>query len=901
MTPDAATAVAIGSTIGPYEILGWLGSGGMGDVYRARDARLDREVAIKLIAASLAADTNRVRRFEQEARAAGQISHPNILAVYDVGIHAGAPYIVSELLDGVSLRTRLHDGPLPASKAIDYARQIAEGLAAAHERNIVHRDVKPENLFLTSDGRIKILDFGVAKLTRPSDGNAPRTPLPAETEDGLVVGTATYMSPEQVRGDAVDARADIFSIGTILYEMLAGRHPFTRETPAETMTAILKEDPPPPLPHDAPPALVRIVTRCLEKTREMRFQSARDLAFGLDVLSDTGLTPATIRTDVAGGWFPRAVPWLLAGMLAIALVALAAYQLRAVQPLSVTRFTLALPAGQLLDGQAHLVALSPDGARMAYVATPSRLYLRSMTDVEPTTIPGTERYLGVRDPVFSPDGGSIAFYAVADQTLKRITVAGGTATTLCAADVPTGITWGPDGIVFGQGRKGIMRVSASGGTPELLVRLEDGETAQAPQILPGGEQLLLTLASGTAQDRWDRARIVVQSLKSGERHTLVEGGSDARYLPTGHIVYALGGRLFAIAFDPQRLTVKGDAVAVVEGVSRNTGGLTGAASFSVSGNGSLVYVPGPVSAWALLDIGLMDRKGTMEPLKLPPGEYAWPRVSPDGRRIALVNDDDTPAAVWIYNLSGRSAIQRLTSDGNNRFPIWTSDSARVAFQSDRDGDSAIFWQPIDGGTAERLTRPERGESHAPESWSPHGDRFLFSVTKGSDVSLWTFSLRDRKATPFGDVHSEDPTNAVFSPDGKWVAYASTQRGRSTLYVQPFPANGTKYQLFAKGSDSPHHPRWSPGGKELFYDPRVSGFEAVSVTTHPAFAFGNAVAVPKLFLMAGETFRTPYDIAPDGRLVGRITAGHAQYVRSPADQIDVVLNWTEELKRLVPTR
>jgi serine/threonine-protein kinase len=341
-------------------------------------------------------------------------------------------------------------------------------------------------------------------------------------------------------------------------------------------------------------------------------------------------------------------------------------------------------------------------------------------------------------------------------------------------------------------------------------------------------------------------------------------------------------------------------VAVVEGVSRNTGGLTGAANFSVSSNGALVYAPGPVSAWAPFDIGLMDRTGKVQPLQLPPGAYAWPRVSPDGKRIAFANDDDTAAAVWIYGLSGTSTIQRLTSKGNNRFPIWTSDSSRVAFQSDRDGDSAIFWQPVEGGTAERLTRPDRNESHAPESWSPNGDRFLFSVTKGSDVSLWTFSLRDRTATPFGDVHSEDPTNAVFSPDGKWVAYGSTDRGRSTIYVQPFPANGTKYQLFATGSDSPHHPRWSPNGKELFYDPRVSGFEAVSVTTQPAFAFGNVAAVPKLFQMAGETFRTPYDIAPDGRLAGRITTGQREYVRSAADQIEVVLNWQEELKRLVPT-
>jgi eukaryotic-like serine/threonine-protein kinase len=905
MIRAAAMPIAVGARIGPYEILGWLGAGGMGDVYRARDARLARDVAIKVIPEGFATDASRVRRFEQEARAAGQLNHPNILAVYDVGLHAGAPYIVSELLEGVSLRSRLLGGALPSRKAVDYARQIAEGLAAAHDKNIVHRDVKPDNLFITSDGRIKILDFGIAKLTRPSDEMPQHAAVAAETEAGMVVGTAAYMSPEQVRGGAVDARSDLFSLGTILYEMLTGRSPFTRETDAETMTAILKEDAPPLLP-DVSPSLARIVVRCLEKTREMRFQSARDLAFGLDGLSETGAAPAPAPapSTLRGPGPRRALPWVVAGTLAFALAGEVAWNLRRpTPPLAVTRFVLALPTGQLLNGNGggHSLALSPDGARLAYLAT--RLYLRSMSELDVKAMPGTERYLGVREPVFSPDGGSIAFYSVADQTLKRTTVTGDTVTTICQADSPTGIAWGPDGIVFGQGRKGIMRVSANGGTPEVLAGVKEGETAQAPQVLPGGQHVLFTLATGTARDRSDRAHIVVQSLKSGERKTLIEGGSDARYVPTGHLVYALSGTLYAVPFDAQRLEVTGAPVPIVEGVSRDTARVTGAANFAFSKTGSLAYVRGPVSASALLDVGLMDRQGKVEPLRLPPGTYEWPRVSPDGKRLAVASDDDKEAIVWIYDLSGASAMQRLTSGGNNRFPIWTSDSKRVAFQSDRDGDLAIFWQPADGGIAERITRPAPGESHAPESWSPKGDTFLFSITKGSDVSLWTFSLQERKATPFGAVHSSTPTNAAFSPDGKWVAYQSMQRGMTTIYVQPFPATGATYQVLAKGSDSPHHPRWSPDGKELFYDtnPNVTGFEAVSVTAQPTFAFGNAVAVPKMFLMAGPTLRTPYDITPDGRLVGRITAGQREYIRSSADQIQVVLNWFEDLKARVPTR
>ena len=903
MIRDADMPIAAGGRIGPYEILGWLGAGGMGDVYRARDTRLGREVAIKFVPESLAMDASRVRRFEQEARAAGQLNHPNVLAVYDVGVHQGAPYIVSERLEGESLRSRLQGGGLPSRKAVDYARQIAEGLAAAHERNIVHRDVKPDNLFITSDGRIKILDFGIAKLTSPSDDMTDHAALAAETEAGMVVGTAAYMSPEQVRGEGVDVRSDLFSLGTILYEMLTGRSPFTRETTAETMTAILKEDPP-LLSSDVPPALARIVARCLEKTREMRFQSARDLAFGLDVFSNTGATAVPAPGVVRPHGIRRAVPWVVAGALALGLAGAIMWSVSRPGPsLPVTRFALTLPAGQLLNGNGggHSLALSPDGTHLAYLAT--RLYLRSMSELDVKAMPGTERYQGVREPVFSPDGASIAFYALGDQTLKRATVTGDTVTTICQADSPTGMSWGPDGIVFGQGRKGIMRVSADGGTPELLVRVKDGEVAQAPQILPGGQHILFTVATGTARDRSDRSHIVVQSLKSGERKTLIEGGSDAHYVTTGHLVYALSGSLYAVAFDVRRLEVKGARVPIVEGVSRDTAGVTGAANFAFTSTGSLVYVRGPVSASALLDIGLMDRKGKVQPLRLPPGSYEWPRVSPDGKRLAVASDDDKEATIWIYDLSGTRAMQPLTSGGNNRFPIWTSDSKRVVFQSDRDGDLAIFWQPADGGIAERLTRPAPGESHAPESWSPKGDRFLFTVTKGSDVSLWIFSLQDRKATPFGGVHSSNPTNAAFSPDGNWVAYASTERSIPTIYVQPFPATGIKYQLFAEGADSPHHPRWSRDGKELFYDanPKVTGFEAVSVTTQPAFAFGKAVAVPKLFLMGGAGLRTPYDIAPDGRLVGRITAGQMEYVRSQNDQIQVVLNWFEDLKSRVPAR
>ena len=839
--------IAIGTKIGPYEIVGWLGAGGMGEVYRARDPRLGREVAIKLIPETFAADASRLHRFEQEARAAGQLNHPNILAVYDVGIHAGAPYIVSELLEGESLRSRLHGGALPARKAIDYARQTAEGLAAAHDKGIVHRDLKPDNLFITNDGRIKILDFGIAKLTRPSDerGAAHR---PADGDGGgdggghgglHVAGAGPRRSRRcavrhlQRRDDAVrDAHRP------------SGVH---ARDGADTMAAILKEDPPAAAP-DERAAGARAHRVAVSGENARRGFSRRAISRSPSKCCPIQAPPRRwLRRSSPFSSLGAVLPWAVGGALALGLAGTAAWNLRRpAPPLSVTRFVLALPAGQLLDGSggAHMVALSPDGTKVAYVAPPSLLYFRSMSQLDVKAIQGTEGYEGVREPAFSPDGRSIAFYAVADQTIKKMPVSGGAGFTICPADTPTGISWGPDGIVFGQGRKGIMRVSPNGGTPEVIVRVKDGEMAHGPHVLPDGQHVLFTLAAsnvGGYSDKWDKAHIVVQSLKSGERKTLIEGGSDARYVPTGHIVYALSGSVFAVAFDVQRLEVTGDAVSIVEGVGRASGAATGAAHFSFSSTGSLIYVPGPVSTGiTLVDIALMDRTGHMVPLKLLPRPYEFPRASPDGRRIAFGTDDGKEAIVWTYDLSGTSTMQRLTFGGNNRFPIWTSDGKRVAFQSDRDGDLAIFWQPADGtGTAERLTKPDQGTSHVPESWSPKGDRFLFSVTKGSDMSLWTFSLQDKKATPFGDVHSSGATGAVFSPDGRWVAYSITkERNTSTLFVRPFPITGARYQLPSKGSDSPKHPRWSPDQKELFYNPRATGFEAVSITTQPTFAFGN---------------------------------------------------------------
>jgi hypothetical protein len=439
-----------------------------------------------------------------------------------------------------------------------------------------------------------------------------------------------------------------------------------------------------------------------------------------------------------------------------------------------------------------------------------------------------------------------------------------------------------------------------------LISVKDGERAHGPQMLPSGDAVLFTLATGTAQDSWDKARILVQQLQSGDRKTILEGGSDARYLPTGHIVYALSGVVFAVPFDLRRLEVTGGAVPILEGVRRmGTTSFSGTAHFSVSNTGSLVYISGPVSTTSVAqrDLALFDRTGGVEPLKLPSAAYEAPRVSPEGKRVVFGTDDGREAIVWVYDLSGTSAARRLTVGGNNRMPIWSADGERVAFQSDREGDLGIFWQRADGtGTAERLTKPDPATEHVPESWSPSGERFLFRVAaKDQNVTLWTFSWKDKKAEPFGEVRSPFATNAVFSPDGRWVAYFSQETGRRVLWVQPFPATGAKYQVATEGSGN-HHPLWSPDGKELFYTPVPGQVVSRSITTQPSFTFGNPVRMPiGSLLLLGPAFPRTFDITPDGKIIGIINAGPSQTQTGipAAPQINIVLNWFEELTQRVP--
>jgi eukaryotic-like serine/threonine-protein kinase len=898
----------IGTKLAHFEITSHLGTGGMGEVYQATDSRLGRSVAIKLLPEIFTHDSDRAARFEREARVLAVLNHPSIATIYGVEESAGRKYLVMELVDGLTLAERIKLGAIPVPDALNIAIQITEALEAAHEKGIIHRDLKPANVKITSDGKVKVLDFGLAKAyeTETSNANLSNSPTLslAATQQGMILGTAAYMSPEQAKGRAVDRRTDIFAFGCVLYEMLTGKPAFEGEDVPEILGAVLKSEPDwTRLPEDLPSGVRNLLRLCLEKNAKNRRSDATDVR--LDIQQSLKESPAIDPSSVATNNPPmgpplwkRAIPVVVVSVVAsvvfASIAAFAAWHFKPAPVATVARFPFEVPDGQqFTNAGRQVVSMAPDGSQFVYVAN-YRLYLKPLRELTSTAIQGTEILDGILNPVFSPDSQSIAFYSNAERAVKRIAVSGGSPVMIGAVDSPFGMSWGTDNqILVGQGSKGIVRVSANGGKPETIVSVEASEVAHGPQMLPDGDSVLFTLGVGTVPDRWNRAQIVVQSLKSGKRTVLVNGGSDARYLPTGHLIYALSGTLLAVPFDLKRLAVTGGPVPIAAGI-QSAGNNTGTSQYSISENGSLVYVRGDSSDLSKRTLALVDRNGSAKPLGLPGLTYWHPRMSPNGKHLAVTTDDGKEVIVWIYDMDGKTSMRRLTFGGKNRLPAWSSDSQRVFFQSDREGDLAIFSQRADGtGVAERVTKPDaEWPSHKPDFASPDGQTLLFTTNKPGDASIWMYSLSDRKAAVFADAPSWQQSSS-FSPDGHWVAYVSEEAGRK-VYVEPFPATGAKFLITQNGGN---HPVWSPDGKELIFmnDVTYGQLYSVAIRTQPSFSFGNPVPLAiKGFVQRTGSWRD-YDITPDGKqFLVMLPPNTVNSEGQPALQIQVVLNWFEEL-------
>jgi eukaryotic-like serine/threonine-protein kinase len=884
-------------TLAHYSIVCKIGAGGMGEVYRARDTRLNREVAIKLLPAAFARDTDRLRRFEQEARATSALNHPNILTIYDIGTHEGGPFIVAELLEGEELRDLLNDGPLPARKALDYAQQVALGLAAAHEKGIVHRDLKPENLFVTNDGRVKILDFGLAKLKlqRNEVVSSEIETQKQITDPGTVMGTVGYMSPEQVRGQDADHRSDIFSFGSILYEMLSGQRAFRRETMAETMTAILKEDPPElsETSTNIAPSLERIVRRCLEKKPERRFQTASDLGFAIESLSTPSDTRAASQLDRTAA-LPRVRRgrWLVAAgaIFSVLVLAVGAFLIGRSHsepgvPVAVRRMSISLATPLALGKYCPLgvgrtaIALSPDGSLLVYAGEQngrSQLFARPLDSFDARPIPGTE---GAYAPFFSPDGHWIAFFAA--NTLQKVSLQGGQPVTLCESRIAQGGAWGPDDtIIFseGEGSK-LVRIPASGGEVKTIVTPAEFGPASwgfsAPEFLPDGDTVLVT---DWRTNNPDYYRIAALSLKTNKFHIVVEGGVDGHYLSTGHLIYARGATLIAAPFDIRTATVTGPGVTLVENVRSEE---WGSVQFGLAHNGTLVYVPGG-PAW-IGNLVWVDRTGASTPISAPPHAYQEFALSPDGQRIALDISEAT-RDIHLFEFA-RGGLIRFTNAGANECPRWTPDGKQVTFLRLNGQDADVISKSIESGAEEKLMT---GAYRDPESWSPDGS-ILAYMENTSDGSLdLGLRRRDRPPEPWLKTRFRE-WGAAFSRDGKYLAYVSDESGQYEVYVRPASGEGAKWQLSSEGGEEP---LWSKNGRELFYR-NGPKWMAVAVTTEPQFK----ASTPHM-LFEGPYLNVPgvsYDVAADGRFLML----EENYKQPATLQLQVILNWSEEVKRRVP--
>jgi serine/threonine-protein kinase len=955
-------ALAPGTRLGAYEILTLIGVGGMGEVYKARDTRLERVVAVKVLSPALVGDAEFRDRFEREARTISQLTHPHICVLHDIGdavvslpapsplvdrqessIVGSAPesvrFLVMEYLEGESLAARLERGALPLDDSLRLSVQIARALHAAHRAGIVHRDLKPGNVMLvktvaasTSAPQAKLLDFGLAKHGVPlapgvgaghtgPNLTAPPTMTSPLTSRGSIVGTLHYMSPEQLEGTDADARSDLFGFGAVLFEMISGKKAFAGKSQVSVMAAILDHDPPSvtSLVPSAPKSLERLIAKCLAKDPEARWQNAGDVASELEWIADAAAqrssAPASTASDPSGDVVAneragrplrqRMRFWMIA-TLVLPLVAASAMWL-VMRPGAVARpqpmrFAIVPPAAlPLATGFTDRdIAISPDGTKIVYLAGGGQrqLMMRAIDQLDAVPLRGVST---PRAPFFSPDGKWIGYFEGTTE-LKKVSTSGGPPISLCRiAGGPRGASWSADNtIVFATSdpTTGLLSVPAGGGEPTVLTKPDTARGEQDhwfPEVLPGGRAVLFTITAPSL----DTSQVAVLDLKTGQRKTLVRGGTHAQYVESGHLVYAAAGSLRAVSFDPVRLDVLSDPIPVVDQVATT---LIGAAEFSVSTTGALLYVPGSLSS-ELRTLTWVGRNGREEPVKSPPRAYVTLRLSPDDTRVALtINDHEQD--IWVLDLSrDPPPLTRLTFDpAQDVAPVWTPDGRGIVFRSARTGTGNLFWRSADGtGADERLTTSPYNQ--IPMAFSPDGKRLIFTqLMPQTNYDLFTMSADGKgKSEPLVQTPFIESA-ADLSPDGRWLVHESTESGRNEIYVRPFPDAGAGRWMVSTAGGI--RPVWARTGAEIFYvEQNGNALMSVPVRTTPTFSAGTPVKVKVVdaAFYTGAPVRS-YDVSRDGQrfLVIKNPPVDQTASATPASMI-VVVNWGEELKQRLPTK
>jgi hypothetical protein len=890
--PHASSEPLVGQSLGRYRIEERIGAGGMGVVYRATDTTLDRSVALKLLPEHCARDADRRSRFEREARLLAALNHRNIAAIYGLETSGDLCFLVLELVPGETLARLLSAKRLDTAEVLQFTRQIAEALEAAHERGIVHRDLKPANVKITPSGELKVLDFGLAKaLGSVLNGPDATTALMDETQSGMILGTAGYMSPEQARGKPVDKRTDIWAFGCVLYEMLAGRRAFDGDTASDCVAAILGTDPDWTAIGDAVPKnVVKVLRRCLAKDPQHRWRDMGDVLLEMDepsdgrALAEPGAPSARRHASLIG-----------ATLLAAVVVTAGTYALvedRRAAPV-VTRFTIPMSPGEVVNPTGTSVRLSADGSQLAWVGVDitgrTQIYVRHLNEFDGKPLEGTA---SGASPFFSPDNRWVGFAHGSSRTFRKASLSGGAPVIMASFESAGGASWvRPDEIVTAVQYPGpLVRVPAAGGMPAPITKLDPASEEKIhmrPAVLPGGKAVLFEIGAA-GMENWDEGRIAVLSLETGERRILIEGGAVPMYSPTGHIVYARDGKLLAVPFDVKRLAVTGPPVTVLSGVFMCIN--TGTAHYSLAQNGTLAYAPGAVLG-GYRQLVWVDRQGKEDPLPVPQKAYLHPRLSPDGKRVAVEVEGPTHD-FWSYDFES-SVLSKVTTEGMSHWPLWTPDGSHLTYRRWLDGTFSMWWMPSDRSTTpERLT--DMGKMQSASSWSPDGSVIaLTQVNPDTGPDVYVMDISNRKPRPFVQTRFAEGSPR-FSSDGRYVAYTSNESGRNEIYVQAFPGPGPKVQVSTDGGTDAV---WKRNGGELYYrDGDKMMVAAVSTgavsfakprilwTSHYAHGLGSVCGAP-------GTTSSNYDVAADGQRFLMIK--HKE--EAPA-RINVIVNWTEELKR-----